>query len=190
MVISVPSAQPDLQTRTATLADGRVMVSRRVHATVDQVWAVLADGRRYATWVVGATRVGPVDREWPMVGSRVRHRAGPWPVAVDGHAVVLACEPGRQLLLRTHAWPAGGTRLRIMVTASGSHGSIVRIAEDGADGVTGLMPRRIRDPLVGSGHRETLRRLALIAEGRHALEHRRSIRSGQRIPEPVRRWIS
>jgi hypothetical protein len=45
----VPKAPSDLQTHTSTLADGRMVVTRRVHAGVDEVWAVLADGWQYAT---------------------------------------------------------------------------------------------------------------------------------------------
>lgn len=187
--MTVPTALPDLHTSTATLADGRVMVTRRVHASPGQVWAVLADGWRYATWAVGTTRVGEVDRAWPAVGSRLRHRAGAWPIAVDGHVEVLAGQPGRLLVLGTRAWPVGTTRLRIMMSANDSHGSIVRIAEDAAGGPVGLVPGRIRDRFLISRHQETLRRLAMVAEGQHVLEHRRSIQDAGRAPEPARRRI-
>lgn len=181
--MTVPGALPDLQTSTATLADGRMMVTRRVHASVDQVWAVLADGWRYATWATGAIR--EVDREWPAVGSRLRHRTGAWPIAVDGHVEVLACQPGRQVVLGTRAWPTGTARLRIMVNANASHGSTVRIAEDGTGGAAGLVPRRFLDRFLVSRHRETLRRLAMVAEGQHGLEQRQLIQGTGRAPEPA-----
>lgn len=165
-------AQPDLQTSNSVLADGRVVLTRRVHASVDEVWAVLADGWRYATWMVGVARIRDVDREWPLPGSRLHHSGGLWPIVTDGHTDVLACEPGRQLLLEACGWPAGTARVRIMVNASERHGSIVRLAGDVTNGPGRIIPRAARQRLIASRNVETLRRLALIAEGRHTLEHR------------------
>ena len=71
----MPQAQPDLQTRTSTLADGRTVVTRRVHAPADDVWSVLADGWRYANWVVGASRIREVDPQWPEPGPFVGREA-------------------------------------------------------------------------------------------------------------------
>jgi hypothetical protein len=45
--------QTDLHTRTMTTPDGNAVITRRVHASTDAVWSVLADGWMYATWVVG-----------------------------------------------------------------------------------------------------------------------------------------
>lgn len=64
-----------------------------------------------------------------------------------------------------------------MVSASGTHGSLVRLAEDVTDGPGRLIPRSARQMLVASRNEETLRRLALIAEGRHTLHQRLSFPS-------------
>jgi hypothetical protein len=177
MVITVPQAQPDLHTRISTLADGRMVITRRVHAHVDDVWTVLADGWLYATWVVGASRIRDVDPQWPQVGSRLHHSFGVWPVVVDDHTEVLRCDPGRQLVLKARSWPAGAARVRIMVSATGAHGSVVRLAEDVTDGPGRLIPRSARQMLIASRNEEALRRLALIAEGRHTLHQRLSFLS-------------
>lgn len=174
MVITVPQAQPDLQTRISTLADGRMVVTRRVHGPADEVWAVLADGWLYATWVVGASRIRDVDRQWPQVGSRLHHSFGLWPVLIDDHTEVLGCDPGRQLVLEARGWPAGAARVRIMVSAAGTHGSVVRLAADVSDGPGRLIPRPARQMLIAFRNEEALRRLALIAEGRHTLQQRLS----------------
>ena len=42
-------------------AQSRPTVSRPVAAPPEAVWAVLADGWQYGTWVVGASRVRAVD---------------------------------------------------------------------------------------------------------------------------------
>lgn len=165
------------------------MVIRRLHATTAEVWAILADGWRYAAWVPGISRVRAVDPRWPQAGSRLRHGVGPWPLTLDGHTEVLVCEPGRQLVLRSGAGPIGTDRLRIMVSDARPHGCVVRVAQDGAVGAARLLPRRVVERLVASPrHRETVRRLALLAEGRHTLEQRRAIEV--QVPKPIRRRIS
>ena len=59
MVITVPQAQPDLHTRISTLADGRRMVTRRVHAHADDAPQVAARAEQALTdsarrWTGGA----------------------------------------------------------------------------------------------------------------------------------------
>ena len=168
----MPQAQPDLQTRTSTLADGRTVVTRRVHAPADDVWSVLADGWRYANWVVGASRIREVDPQWPEPGSRLHHSIGVWPALIDDHTEVLAADPGHGLLLKARGWPAGEARIRIKVTGVGTHGSVVSIAEDATGGPGRLIPRRARQLLITPRNTEALRRLALIAEGRHKDDQR------------------
>jgi len=163
----MPQAQPDLQTHTSTLADGRTVVTRRMHASAEDVWAVLADGWLYANWVVGASRIRQVDPEWPDRNSRLHHSFGVWPVLVDDHTEVLAAEAGRELLLRARGWPAGAARIQIRVTGASGHESIVSMAEDAAGGPIRLIPRPARQLLIAPRNAEALRRLALIAEGRH-----------------------
>jgi uncharacterized protein YndB with AHSA1/START domain len=45
-----------------------------IHATPEEVFAVLSDPRCYPDWVVGAAGIGDYDEEFPAVGSHFQHR--------------------------------------------------------------------------------------------------------------------
>ena len=157
--------QTDLHTRTVTAADGNVVITRRVHATTDAVWSVLADGWMYATWVVGASRIRAVQPHWPQLGSRIHRFFGVWPALIDDHTEVLECDPGRELLLKARGWPAGEAHVRIQITTGSTpNSSIVSIAEDVTGGPGRFIPRPARQLLITPRNTEALRRLALIAE--------------------------
>jgi hypothetical protein len=158
---------PDLHTRSSMMADGRVMITRRVHAPADVMWWTLTNGWLYATWVVGASRIRQVEPEWPRPGSRLHHSFGAWPALIDDHTEVLSSDRGRSLVLKARGWPAGEARVRIQVTATGPDTSIVSIAEDAVAGLGRLVPRPARQLMIGRRNTEALRRLALIAQGRH-----------------------
>src|ERR1700712_4181413 len=68
--------QTDLHTRTVAAPDGNAVITRRVRASTDAVWSVLADGWMYATWVVGASRIRAVEPQWPRQGARIHHSFG------------------------------------------------------------------------------------------------------------------
>ena len=135
-----------------------VTVQRRTAAGSDAVWAVLADGWRLASWVVGAARVDAVDAAWPAVGTRLRYGIGGWPVVLPGSAEVTACSPGRELALHGRT-PFGGVDVRVRV----DDGRLV-ITEDVVSGPARLVPARLRAAGIGARNVETLRRLALLAE--------------------------
>ena len=111
----MPQGPADLQTRASTLADGRAVITRRVHAPAAVVWSVLADGWLYANWVVGASRIRDVEPDWPGPGSRLHHSFGVWPALIDDHTQVLTADPGRTLVLKARGWPAGEAHVRIQV---------------------------------------------------------------------------
>ena len=158
--------QTDLHTRTVTAPDGNAVITRRVHASTDAVWSVLADGWMYATWVVGASRIRAVEPQWPRQGARIHHSFGVWPALIDDHTEVLTCDPGRELLLKARGWPAGEAHVRIRLTpASTSNSSIISITEDVTSGPGHLIPRPARQLLITPRNTEAIRRLALIAEG-------------------------
>ena len=156
----------DLHTRTSSTSDGNAIITRRVHAPTDAVWAVLADGWMYATWVVGASRIRAVEPQWPQPGSKVHHSFGIWPALINDDTEVLACDPGRELLLKARGWPAGEAHVRIHLTPGTTPGSsVVSIVEDVTGGPGRLIPRAARQLLITPRNTEALRRLALIAEG-------------------------
>src|SRR5690348_2165381 len=83
------------------------ITERIVRAPVERVYSVLSDGWSYSDWVVGTAHIRDVDAGWPAPGSRVHHKAGPWPLSIRDRSESLACEPGRMLLLKVHVWPLG-----------------------------------------------------------------------------------
>jgi hypothetical protein len=148
---------------------GRTMSTNSlvVNTVPEQVWEVLADGWLYPLWVVGATRMRAVDQSWPQVGSKIHHSVGVWPAVIDDETEVLACDPGRSLRLRAAGWPMGEAEVLVTLTASGA-GTLVELTEDAVSGPAVLVPGVLRDPMISWRNVETLRRLALLAEGRPA----------------------
>lgn len=140
-------------------------VTKRIEATPEKVWEVLADGWLYPLWVVGATRMRDVDAHWPQVGARLHHSAGVWPAVVDDTTEVLEVTPGSMVRLRARGWPAGEAEVVITLTAQG-HQTLVEIVEDAVAGPGRLVPAPVRRPLIHVRNVEAMSRLAAIAEGR------------------------
>ncbi len=145
-------------------SSGVVTVRREMNASADAVWAVLADGWLYASWVVGVSRMRDVDPAWPGVGAQLHHSAGTWPLLLDDTTTVLACVPKRELVLRGRAWPVGGTESRLTVDER-ADGCEVVLSEEARGGPARLLPSPARSVLVGPRNAESLRRLAYLAEG-------------------------
>jgi len=139
--------------------------SRLVHATPDQVWAVLGDGWLYPVWVVGASRMREVDDDWPAVGSKLHHSVGIWPLLIDDNTEVTAAVPGISLSMRARGWPVGEAAVEIRLTPVGPD-TEVRITEDAVSGPGTLAPAPVRGVTLRWRNTETLKRLAFIAERR------------------------
>lgn len=142
-------------------------VTRPVAAPASAVWQVLADGWSYATWVVGASRVRDVDRTWPTEGSRVHHSVGVWPAVIQDYTRVEKSVPLSELVLTARGWPLGEARVRIEVREVDADHCTVSITEDAVSGPGKLMPAKARHAMIVPRNKETLYRLAMIAEGRH-----------------------
>jgi carbon monoxide dehydrogenase subunit G len=140
-------------------------VVRHVHAPAAQVWRVLADGWTYASWVVGASRVRAVDPRWPQAGTRLHHSVGVWPAVLSDSTKVEISEPQRRLVLLAQGRPFGTARVEVLLTPEGD-GTQVRMIEDAVDGVARAVPLPVRQVVLGVRNRETLRRLAYLAEAR------------------------
>ena len=139
-----------------------VEVRRTTAADPAAVWAVLADGWRLASWVVGAARVDAVDDPWPAVGAGLRYGIGGWPAVLSGSAEVTGCRPGRELALHGRT-PFGGVDMQLVVVPSPSRCEVV-MREDVVSGPARLVPQRVRAAAIAARNVETLRRLALLAE--------------------------
>lgn len=140
-------------------------VSRNVAAPPSAVWAVLSDGWSYANWVVGAARVRDVDPAWPAHGARVHHSFGMWPLLIQDFTRVERVVPQEELELIARGWPAGEAHVHISVRADGTDRSIVTITEDAVSGPGKFIPAPVRHVMIAPRNRETLHRLALLAEG-------------------------
>ena len=140
-------------------------VQRRLNCSPEQVFAVLRDGWTYPVWVVGASRMRSVDEGWPAPGTKLHHSFGVWPLLLNDTTEVLEFDPGHRLVLEARGWPIGNARVEITVEAA-ADGSLVSIAEDVSDGPARLVPQPVRVAGIDVRNRETLRRLALLAEGR------------------------
>ncbi|MBC7519029.1 MAG: SRPBCC family protein [Microbacteriaceae bacterium] len=138
---------------------------RRMRCSPTEVFAVLADGWLYPTWVVGASRMRNVEPQWPAEGSRLHHSVGVWPLLLNDETVMLRWDAPRHLAMQPKGWPIGEARVLIDVRAHRS-GSVVRIVEHPVRGPLMLLPRVIVDALLHLRNTETLRRLAYIAEGK------------------------
>ncbi len=167
------NARPDVAATRATgqsassTPDGRRVVGREVHAPSEAVWDVLSDGWFYAAWVVGASRVRDVDSAWPAPRTRIAHSFGIWPAVISDVSEVLECEPGRMLLIKAKGRPVGEAEVRLTIAPGGAERCTVSIVEDAVAGPGRAAPRALRQSVIAPRNAEALRRLALIAEGRH-----------------------
>jgi hypothetical protein len=141
--------------------------TRRMQATPEQVWDVLADGWLYPLWVVGASRMRDVDDEWPVIGARLHHSIGTWPLLLDDDTEVVAATPGSMLTLHARAWPTGTAGVTLRLDAVGGE-TDVTIEEDAVAGPGRLVPKPLRDVPLAWRNVESLRRLAYIVERRRA----------------------
>jgi uncharacterized protein YndB with AHSA1/START domain len=142
-----------------------VTVQRETEADPDAVWRVLSDGWLYPAWVVGASRMRRVEAGWPAVGARLHHSVGSWPALIDDTTSVTAVEPGRELRLRGRAWPLGEVAIRLQLEPRIGGGCTIVMEEEIISGPSRVLPQPVRAALIGPRNKETLSRLAYLAEG-------------------------
>ena len=134
-------------------------------ASPDQVWRVLADGWLYPLWVVGASRMREVEEAWPAVGSKLHHSFGVWPLLIDDTTSIQEWDPPRHAKLKARGWPAGSAHVVIDVQPEPG-GCRVTITEDAVEGPGALIPKPVRAAAILWRNKETLQRLAYLAEGK------------------------
>ena len=129
------------------------------------VFAVLADGWLFPSWVVGASRMRDVDAAWPQAGAKLEHSFGVWPLLLNDETVVREWDPPRHMVMSPKGWPVGEALVTIDVKPRGD-GCVVRIQEKAQKGPATLLPSAVLDIYLHARNTEALRRLSFIAEGR------------------------
>ena len=142
-----------------------IRVDATVRAAPDAVWRILSDGWLYPLWVVGASRIRQVDDTWPDAGSKIHPSVGLWPAVINDETEVTECVPESLIRLDARAWPGGAADVAIRLEPQGAN-TWVEIAEDVVGGPARLVPKPVRAPVLLWRNRETLRRLAWLAERR------------------------
>ena len=139
------------------------IVQRTVQAPPDRVFAVLADGWTYSDWVVGTVHVRDVDKSWPAVGSKLHHKAGPWPLSLQDSSTVVAMTPDKELTLKAGLWPLGQACVKINLEPVGVSSTKVTMEEQFDAGPLLFLRNKINDLVLHRRNTESLRRLADIA---------------------------
>ncbi|MFJ9597888.1 SRPBCC family protein [Streptomyces virginiae] len=134
-----------------------------IHAAPAQVWEVLADGSRYADWVVGTSDSRVAHGRWPELGSALEYtvRIGPW--TVEGTTVVRRVNAPESLELEVDSGPLGTARVAIEVRSWGDE-SLVKVDEHPLRGIGGTLHNTVVDALIQLRHRSMLARLATVVE--------------------------
>jgi uncharacterized protein YndB with AHSA1/START domain len=141
-------------------------VEQVINTTPEQVFAVLADGWTYSDWVVGTAHIRDVDPEYPAPGTRLYHKAGPWPMSVKDESAVLECEAPYLLVLKVKLWPAGAGKVRFVLTPIGDTATRVTMTENFVEGPLRWVRTKLNDLVLYRRNRESLRRLADLATRR------------------------
>jgi uncharacterized protein YndB with AHSA1/START domain len=136
-----------------------------IRASVEDVFAILTDGWTYAAWVVGASRVRDVEPGFPQPGHSIHHSVGVWPLLINDATTVEQYEPLRFLRLKVRAWPTGEGRVEFEAADSLGDCRLV-MREMATKGPATLIPEVVIEPVLHTRNDETLKRLALLAEGR------------------------
>jgi hypothetical protein len=130
---------------------------RFFEASPHEVFDVLSDGWLFPSWVVGASRIRDVEFTWPAVGARIHHSFGVWPLVLDDTTSVLEWHPPHRAVFRAQV---------ALTVHDRAGGCLVVMEEEAVTGPGALVPDAVLDPALGVRNRETLRRLAWLAEGR------------------------
>jgi hypothetical protein len=143
-----------------------------IRTSPQAVWAVLADGTRYAEWVVGTSSSEPVRGQWPQLGSALGFEVRFGPLRLTNETVVRRHVPGEALELEALAGPLGTARIAIETRPWGDH-CLVIVDEHPLRGAGGMMHNVAVEALIQIRHRAMLARLAKICEREAAEEERR-----------------
>lgn len=140
-------------------------VTGHIATDPEQVWATLADGWLYSSWVVGTSKIRAVDAGFPEVGTKIHHAFGAWPALIQDETEVLVSQPAQHLLLQARGWPFGEATTAIDLTPSGG-GTAIRIAETPTKGPGAWVNNPLAEAVLKRRLGECYERLRLLVEGR------------------------
>lgn len=136
---------------------------RLIKAGPDAVWNVLADGTRYADWVVGTASSQPVRGQWPQTDAAIRYQIRLGPLQLFNETIVRSCDERSRLELEAQAGVLGTARISIELRPWGEH-CLVIVDEHPLQGAGGRLHNVGFEPLIHLRHRAMLRRLARLVE--------------------------
>ncbi len=136
---------------------------RLIRVTPSVVWAVLADGNRYAEWVVGTSRSQPVRGQWPHLDAAIRYEVRLGPARLTNETAVRRCEEGVCLELEAQAGVLGSARIAIELRPWGED-CLVIVDEHPLKGAGGRLHNVGFEALIQLRHRAMLARLARLCE--------------------------
>jgi Polyketide cyclase / dehydrase and lipid transport len=150
-----------------TLEGGAAVASieREVQASAAEIWAVLADGWSYSSWVVGTSKIRAVDATWPQVGTRIHHSVGAWPLLIEDYTEVLESVEPTRLVVRARGWPMGEAKVAITIEPRGVR-SLLRLDEEPTAGPAAWLNNPVFDAALRQRLSEMSTRLGALAEGR------------------------
>jgi uncharacterized protein YndB with AHSA1/START domain len=129
-----------------------------------RVFAVLADPRSFARWVVGSRTIRRADPAWPAPGAAFDHAVGIGPLRYKDSSSVEESDPPHLLRLLVMVRPISKAHVTLRLRPQ-SAGTRVEMDEFAADTRSKLLFNRLTDPLIGLRNKESLRRLKALAEG-------------------------
>lgn len=139
--------------------------SAHIATSRQAVFAVLADGWAYSSWVVGASHMRAVEPDWPAAGSRLFHAVGAWPLVARDETLVESVEPERHIVLIARGRPFGEARVELQLDDDGPD-CIVTMHETPVSGPGSWLHNPVSEAVLVRRNTESLARLAAIAERR------------------------
>ena len=127
-----------------------------------EVFAFLADGKRYAEWVVGAQNIRAVDSTWPEPGSKLHHTVGIGPLKVKDSTSVVEIDPGQCMVLEARFRPFGRARVEFRLRPEGDTATHVSMREEVLNAPDWV--KRLMDPSIHARNAESLRRVRELLE--------------------------
>jgi uncharacterized protein YndB with AHSA1/START domain len=136
-----------------------------IRAPAEAVYDVLIDPQSYPLWVVGASRVRGVEREWPAEGASFHHSVGAWPLLIDDSTTIVTARPPDLIELRARAWPLGEADVRLRLEQRGEL-TRVTLREIAVLGPGRTLWGRPVEALTRLRNSRSLARLKRLVEGR------------------------